>query len=98
MSVKITSATNAVFKPEMKPGISKGAAGSFGEHLKNYMADVNELQQAADQKIEELASGQNANIHETLIAVEKANISFRMMMQLRNKIVSAYEEIMRMQV
>ena len=97
MSPKITSATESVLKPEFNPRITKGAAGSFGEHLKNYMADVSELQQVADQKIEELATGQNANIHETLIAMEKANVSFRMMMQLRNKIVSAYEEIMRMQ-
>ncbi|HED00762.1 MAG TPA: flagellar hook-basal body complex protein FliE [Proteobacteria bacterium] len=77
--------------------IKKVSGASFGDQLKKYLSEVNELQQVADKNVEELASGQNANLHETLIAVEKAGISFRMMMQIRNKIISAYEEVMRMQ-
>ncbi|MDO9462592.1 MAG: flagellar hook-basal body complex protein FliE [Deltaproteobacteria bacterium] len=77
--------------------IKKSSGAGFGDQLKKYLSEVNELQQVADKKVEELASGQNANLHETLIAVEKAGISFRMVMQVRNKIISAYEEVMRMQ-
>ncbi|MEW6326858.1 MAG: flagellar hook-basal body complex protein FliE [Thermodesulfobacteriota bacterium] len=77
--------------------IKKASGASFGDQLKKYLSEVNELQQVADKKVEELASGQNANLHETLVTMEKANISFRMMMQIRNKIISAYEEVMRMQ-
>ena len=45
-----------------------------------------------------LASGQHANIHETMIAMEKASISFRMLTKVQNKVVEAYKEIMRMQL
>ncbi len=83
----------------VRPKNTKGAStANFSDHLKKYMAEVNELQHEADKQIEDLASGQGAGLHETLIAVERANISFRMMMQLRNKIISAYEEVMRMQL
>ena len=73
-------------------------AESFGMMLKNAMHEVNKLQQEADQSIQQLASGQGADVHQTMIAMEKAEISFQLMMQVRNKIIAAYEEIMRMQI
>lgn len=69
--------------------------GSFGNMLKQQIQDVNRLQQEAHNAVEGLASGEKKNIHETMIALEKADISFRLMMQVREKIVKAYEEIMR---
>jgi flagellar hook-basal body complex protein FliE len=45
----------------------------------------------------ELSTGRNGNIHETLLAMSKADVSFRMLTEVRNKIVSAYQEVMRMQ-
>jgi flagellar hook-basal body complex protein FliE len=45
-----------------------------------------------------LVKGETKNIHETMIAIEKANVSFNMMIQVRNKLLSAYQEIMRMQL
>ena len=85
-------------------GKPPGAAGSaepkdsFGTVLKDAISKVNNLQTEADRAIEGLARGENKNIHETMIAVEKANLSFNMMLQVRNKILQAYEEIMRTQV
>jgi len=55
-------------------------------------------QTEADQAMQGLATGQVNNIHETMIAIEKANLSFNLMVQVRNKLVQAYEEIMRTQV
>ena len=71
---------------------------SFIEILKESIEKVNELQLEADKAIAELATGQNMDIAKTMIAVEKANIAFQMMTQIRNKIVEAYQEIMRMQI
>ncbi len=71
---------------------------SFGNMMKNYLQDVNKLQKEADRTIQNLAVGNEKNIHETMIAIEKADISFRLMMQIRQKIVKAYEEIIRMPI
>lgn len=71
---------------------------SFGDMLKSAISTVNELQKQSDKEIQKLMTGEAEDLHTTMIAVEKADLSFQMMMQVRNKIVQAYEEIMRMQV
>jgi flagellar hook-basal body complex protein FliE len=71
---------------------------SFGDMLKSAISTVNELQKQSDKEIQKLMTGETEDLHTTMIAVEKADLSFQMMMQVRNKIVQAYEEIMRMQV
>ncbi|MBI5345014.1 MAG: flagellar hook-basal body complex protein FliE [Deltaproteobacteria bacterium] len=71
---------------------------TFGSVLKDSLDKVNKLQNDADKAIEGLAKGEQGNIHNTMIAVEKANLSFNMMLQVRNKLLQAYEEIMRTQV
>lgn len=75
-----------------------GGKASFGEILKDSLAQVNSLQHEADAAIQSLATGGTATLHDTMLAVEKAELSFRLMMQVRNKIVDAYQEILRMQV
>jgi flagellar hook-basal body complex protein FliE len=72
--------------------------GDFSTHLKNALGDVNDLQQKADQAIQQLAGEGKGDLQETMIALEKADVSFRLMMQIRNKVLEAYQEIMRMQV
>lgn len=72
--------------------------GGFADVLKDSIQKVNNIQGEADQAIKGLSTGQVNNIHETMIAIEKANLSFNMMVQVRNKLVQAYEEIMRTQV
>lgn len=77
-----------------------GGAGvkSFGEMLDKTMEAVNNDQLQADRAIKELVAGRNKNIHETMLMIEKADMSFRLAMQVRNKVIEAYREIMRMQV
>ena len=72
--------------------------GNFADTLKTAIGSVNELQKDADTKIQRLATGQSTNLHETMIAVEKADIALRLMLQVRNKVIEAYQEVMRMQV
>jgi flagellar hook-basal body complex protein FliE len=80
----------------------KQAAGtpsaSFGQMLAQSIEDVNQLQKEADQAIDALATGQQQDIHNTMIAMEKADVAFRLLMQIRNKVITAYETIMRTQV
>ena len=71
---------------------------SFAEMLKGSVEKVNTMQNEADQAVQDLLVGKDQNIHQVMIAVEKANLSLQMMMQVRNKFMSAYEEIMRTQV
>ena len=80
------------------PEKGAGPGESFSEVLKDSIEQVNRLQVEADQASQELLLGQDKNIHQVMIAVEKANLSFQLMMQVRNKIVTAYEEMMRVQV
>jgi flagellar hook-basal body complex protein FliE len=71
---------------------------SFGAVLQDSLAQVSRLQEDADAAITSLATGGPASLAETMIALEKADLSFRLMMQVRTKIVEAYQEILRMQV
>ncbi|MCC6544158.1 MAG: flagellar hook-basal body complex protein FliE [Nitrospirae bacterium] len=75
-----------------------GEGNSFAEMLKGSVDKVNTIQNEADQAVQNLLLGKDQNIHQVMIAVEKANLSLQMMMQVKNKIMSAYEEIMRTQV
>ena len=82
--------------PEGIPG--KKSDVSFTEMLANSIGEVNKLQGEANLAIEKLATGKSKNIHETMLAVEKAEIAFKTMNQVRQKVIDAYKEVMRMQV
>ena len=75
-----------------------GESKSFRQLLSDSMAQVNDLQKNADQAIERLVTGRSKNLHETMLAVEKAEIAFKTMNQIRLKVIDAYKEVMRMQV
>ena len=71
---------------------------SFGIMLTDSIKQVNRLQVEADSSINDLATGKHTDIHRTMIAMEKASISFELLMQIRNKVISAYDRIMRMPI
>ena len=68
----------------------------FAETIKESVEQVEQQQKAADQSINDLATGRKKTLHEVMISVEQADISFRMMMAVRGKIINAYQEVMRM--
>lgn len=78
--------------------VAKPAGGGFLSLLKDVIAEVNEVQLEANRAVDRLITGESQNVHETMIALQKADVSFQLMMQIRNKLVSAYEEIQRMQI
>lgn len=86
------------FDIEMPGTPGTGEAKTFGEFLQESIGKVNSLQEEANVAMERLASGESQNLHETLLAVEKADIAFRTMNQVRTKVIDAYREIMKMQI
>ena len=77
---------------------SRSHGGDFLTYLKQAVGEVDNLHQTADQDIRQLVGEGKGDLQETVIALEKADVSFRLMMQIRNKVLDAYQEIVRMQV
>ncbi len=97
-------AVNPVFSSPVGGGIAPGASSQshgvqgFVDTLKKAVASVDERLKAADKAAQDLATGRTHALHETMIAMEEAEISFRLLMAVRAKLLAAYQEIMRMQV
>ncbi len=83
-------------KAQSIDGASEGK--SFADTLKDAVESVNTLQKDSDVQMEKLATGKAQSIPDVMIAAEKADISLKLMLQVRNKIIDAYQEIMKMQV
>jgi flagellar hook-basal body complex protein FliE len=72
--------------------------GSFSNLLGNFVNEVNTQQTAAGDAISGLMAGKNVSLHQTMISMEEANVSFQMMVEVRNKLLDSYQELMRMQI
>jgi len=87
LTASLTGATN-----------SQPSSASFGDIFRSAVSDVDSLQNSADQQVAHLLHGAgNADIGSTMVSVEKADVAFQLMMQVRNKVVSAYQEMEKMQ-
>ena len=75
-----------------------GPAGSFADKLATAVDGVSDKQLAADDKLAQLASGENVDLHGTMIALEEAEITLRTMTAVRDKVVGAYQGIMNMSI
>jgi flagellar hook-basal body complex protein FliE len=85
-----------VLTPKAPGGGTDGP--SFSDVLKKNIEQVNQLQQDAEKAIEDVASGRRDDVDGVLIAKQKADLAFQMLLQVRNKMVDAYEEIKQMRV
>ncbi|MFQ5719035.1 MAG: flagellar hook-basal body complex protein FliE [Acidobacteriota bacterium] len=83
---------------EIAPRPTGTSAGGFADLLSSAVADVSDGQKQAAGLVQKFASGEEVELHEVMIAVERADLSFRTMMQVRNRLLDAYREIMRMSV
>jgi len=77
---------------------SETTGKSFGEMFSDSIKEANNIQASADTSMASFLSGESNGLHKTMLALEKADISMRLMVQVRNKAVEAYREVMRMQV
>ena len=80
------------------PASTQQPEKAFGEYLKEALTSVNDLQTESQQARLNLAAGKIQDVAEVTIAAEKASIALQLTMQVRNKVVDAYQEVMRMQV
>ncbi|HME36521.1 MAG TPA: flagellar hook-basal body complex protein FliE [Candidatus Sulfotelmatobacter sp.] len=80
----------------LRPPTTTSESGFRGV-LHSAIDDIQQLEGQAETRVAGVIEGNGADVHSAMIAVEKADLSFQLMMQVRNKIVSAYEEISRMQ-
>ena len=97
--IKIQNQNQSLIIPNFTDNqTQQSRTSSFGEVLQQSIDQVNRLQLEADAKINDLATGKQTDLHQTMIAVEKASVSFELLMQIRNKVISAYDNLMRTQV
>ena len=97
--IKIQNPIQSLIRPNFSVNpVQPSQSSSFGKALQQSIEQVNRVQLEADAKINDLATGKQTDIHQTMIAVEKASVSFELLMQIRNKVIAAYDKIMRTQV
>lgn len=93
------TAALAAGKPEAAAPADAAGGVDFAQTLKSAIDQVNAQQQSANAMAEKFAAGDsNTNLHEVMIELQKASVSFQEMIQVRNKLVSAYQDMMNMQV
>ena len=86
---------------ENSQNVSNGTGGvsdNFGTSLRNAVVQMNQDQIAADSAVNEMVQTQGANVHETMIALERADISLRLATKIGQKLVQAYQDVSRMQL
>ncbi len=83
---------------EVTKSVDGEGKDSFKKTLGGFINEVNDLQSKANESIENFATGKVENVHEVMIAMSKAEISFKFMMEARNKLIETYKEVMRMQM
>lgn len=90
--------THSLFESLEKANSGSSSSVPFSDYLKKALDSTNDLLIEADQLADDFAAGKTDNIHQVALAAEKADIALQFTMQIRNKILDAYSEIMRMQI
>ena len=101
----VTSGQNISPSLPVTPGEQPGALApvqpsgdSFSTVLGKMVAEVNGKQITASNAVNDLQAGNNVSLHQAVIAMEEANVSFQLMVEVRNKLLDSYQELMKMQV
>ncbi len=71
---------------------------SFADQLKNAMSEVNQMQTQRDSMVEQMVTGEATEVHDVMIAAKESQLAFELLLEIRNKLLESYQEIMRMQV
>jgi flagellar hook-basal body complex protein FliE len=80
------------------PAAGSGSSNIFANVLQNTIGSMQSMQADANSTIEKFLSGENDDLHTTVLATQRADLAFELGLQLRNKVVSAYQEVMKMQL
>ena len=98
MSVSILPISPATLPQDIRPAGQPGGAGGFQDVLSSAIQKVEAIGQNASTSVERFLSGEGEELHTTILAATQAELSFDLFLQARNKVVGAYQEIMRMQM
>lgn len=96
-STSIGGVNPAALTTPAKTAGSSAAGNSFGDLVKNFVGQTNQDQLSADAAIKDLATGQTDDVHQVVMAVANAEMSFQLFMEIRNQLIESYNELMRMQ-
>ncbi len=79
---------------------AKGAGSEvpFADMVKSLVQQTNQQQQAAEAGVEQLITGETDSIHDVVLATSRADLAFRLMMEIRNRLIASFQEVMRMQI
>lgn len=83
--------------PAAKPGSAATGSSGFAELVDKFVSQTNESQVTSDQAVDDLINGRSDNVQQVVMAVANAELSFQMFMEIRNKLIDTYTELMRMQ-
>jgi len=83
---------------KQKDTLSTSSGDAFANHLKSALNEVNELQVQKDEAVADIATGQVKDLHQAALAIDKAEINMKMMLEIRNKALNAYKELGRTQI
>jgi flagellar hook-basal body complex protein FliE len=98
MRITIQDMVPVSVNTDVKPARGEEQLSSFSDYLRGALDEVDRLQKEADSSAVSLATGETQNLHQVMIDVQKAEIALQFTIQIRNKIIEAYQEIMRMQI
>ena len=96
--VEPIGAISAVSSSANELSVSQSSEANFSDLLVNKLDSVNENIQAAEVVLEKLARGEDIAVHEAMIAMQKAKINLSVLVEARNKVLEAYQEVLRMQI
>src|SRR6266478_7034170 len=88
--------STAIQPPKLDTG--SNSSSGFGSILQDAMSKVGELNNTASKSVESFLSGEGDDLHKTIMATQRADLAMELFLQVRNKVVQAYQEVMRMQV
>ena len=97
LTIRHMQSLTPLMKAENKEN-TKPSDTPFSDYMKSSLEEVNRQMLQSDKAIEDFTTGKNQDIHGTMIAMQKAEVSFELVMQIRNKLISAYDEIRRMSI
>lgn len=97
-NIESISGTSTADLLKQKSKVEKNGGEAFAEHLKSAINEANELQQESEKALGDMATGQVKDLHQAALAIGKAETSMKLMLEIRNKALSAYKELGRTQL
>jgi flagellar hook-basal body complex protein FliE len=94
----LSSPAPSALTSKISTGGTETSGGNFGSFVKDAIESIEGTQKNADLEIAKAVTGESPDLHRTIIALQTADLKFQLGLQVRNKLIGAYEEIMRMQV